>query len=176
MKKLLITSVIATVMFSTSAVAEEPKNPFKAYSVDEWSYTISHNFFTIHRHSDTYTDSETGEVIDWNEDNNVTGFRINVNENLGYFVAKGVNSYYEDTTLGGIELSTSGEEWDFGSDVGLASGYEELFSTGIIPFVNPFIRYSYNFNEYVKASVKVGSVNFMAENAHFELTMKLPKF
>lgn len=164
MKRLFIAAVIAAV-FSTPTIAD---NLFTPEPVKDWSYTFSYNFYTFHHNSKGYT--KDGVFTLWNETNNIVGFRVNVNENVGYFVGGGKNSYYNTTTMLGMELSTGDHRmFEVGSDVGMANGYEAVVDFGVVPFVNPFVRANLKLTNNTTASVKFGSVNFVAENAFLEI-------
>ena len=163
------TLLISSVFLSTSTFAQ---NVFVPLPIDEWSYTVSYNFFTIHHISDDYEDDVTGKHIDWNENNKMIGVRVSVNENIGYYIGHGKNSYYEDSTMAGVEFSTNNPTWEIGSDIGIATGYEQAIKIGIMPIINPFIRYNLNLTNRLTTSVKVGSMNLMAENAFVELKFK----
>lgn len=163
------TLLISSVFLSTSAFAD---GLFIAEPMKDWSYTLSYNFFTIHHSSDDYKDITTNKRVDWNENNQIIGVRVNVNKNIGYYIGHGKNSYYEYSTMTGVEFSTSNTTWEIGSDLGIATGYEEAIKIGIIPIINPFIRYNLNLTNHLTTSVKVGSMNFMAENAFVELKFK----
>ncbi|MDX1532670.1 MAG: hypothetical protein R3230_00530 [Nitrosopumilaceae archaeon] len=166
MKKLIAAVALSALSLSASADFFDP--------VEEWSYSIAYNVFT-HHPEPTYFDEDTDKETAWNEKNEFIGFRVNVNENVGFFAAKGKNSFYKDSITGGVEFHiplNASDTFDLGSDVGLASGYEDVIDGGILPYVNPFIRPNYHINEHLTASVKVGVMNFMAWNGFFELTVK----
>lgn len=140
--------------------------------IEEWSYTIAYNFLTFHHAVDTYDDDRTNEERDINNNNDFIGMRVNVNENLGLFLAKGKSSVDEPSDIFGIEISQDDQTWELGSDFGVASGYEPIVSSGRIPFVNPFLRYNYKLGEKSKLAVKGGVMNFMAENFFLEYSFK----
>lgn len=176
MKKLIAAVALSAVAVLPSVSAAEEGGFFDIADAKDWTYTVGYNVLTSHTSSDGYTDSKTDEFVPWNETNEITMVRVNLNDNFGVGIGKGVNSYYEDTVLAGVEIHTdvnSGGKFDFGADIGLASGYEELFDAtgGVIPFVNPFFRANYEIIEnHLTVSGKVGTVNFMAINGWVELT------
>lgn len=131
------------------------------------SFSVSYNVFTYHHNSDTFSDD--GVETLWNEKNKIVVIRLNTDENFGYFLGKGRNSYYENSILSGVEFSTDDDTLEIGSDIGLATGYEAIIDGGVVPFINPFIRVNYDLSYYLTLSLKVGSVNFTAENAFIEL-------
>jgi len=146
---------------------------FTPDAAEDWSYSIAYNFFTFHHAVDKYDDEVTGEKdIDINNDNNFIGIRVNINQNLGIFIAKGENSVNEDSEIAGIEVSQDDKQWELGSDFGLATGYKPIVSLGTVPFVNPFLRYNKQITEKSKVSIKGGVMNFMAENFFLEYTTK----
>lgn len=170
MKKILV----LTVLFLLSSFAVGDENLFTPDSVKDWRYTIGYNVFTTHPSSDGFTDSKTDERREWNESNKFVMLRVNVNDNVGFGVGKGINSYYEDSYLFGMELSTDSNrngKFEFGSDIGLATGYDELIdgTGGVLPFLNPFIRYNEKVTNHLTISGKLGTINFMAINAFVEL-------
>jgi hypothetical protein len=178
MKKLLVSAAIAASLVSSPVLAD---GFFSPDPVEDWTYTVSYNVFTNHSSSD-YFELDDGTRVDWNENNKVVGFRVNMSNTIGAFAAKGENSFYEDSIFAGAELSidevhTDGY-LDFGSDLGLATGYEEEISGGVLPFVNPFIRVNYPVSKHLKISsvdatisFKGGIMNFAAVNGFVELTV-----
>jgi hypothetical protein len=167
MKKLLAITLLVSA-FSAPTLAE---NIFTPDNLDDWTYSISYNFYTSHYLSDGYIDEDDGKFVEWNETNNLFGFRVNVNENIGYFIATGKNSFYETSVMSGIEFSTAHEIIEYGFDAGLATGYEKFVSFEVLPFVNPFVKLNLKLTDKLTASVRVGNMNFMATNAFFELKM-----
>lgn len=165
-------NILIILLLTISLKAHSKDSIFKPYPVEDWSYSVAYNVLTFHHAVDDYEDDRTGETKDINNDNEFVGVRVNLNQNFGVFVAKGESSVNEPSKMAGIELSQDDKKWELGSDLGVASGYEPIISSGLIPFVNPFLRYNKELTENSKVSVKGGVMNFMAENIFLEYTHK----
>lgn len=166
-------NIVTILILITSLKVHADDGLFRVDPIEDWSYSIAYNFFTYHHAVDKYDDEVTGEKdIDINNDNNFIGIRVNINQNLGIFIAKGENSVNEDSEIAGIEISQDDKQWELGSDFGIATGYEPIVSLGTVPFVNPFLRYNKPITEKSKVSFKGGVMNFMAENFFLEYTTK----
>lgn len=172
MKKL----IAAFALFACSNLSfADDRGLFDFDPASDWTYTVGYNIFTTHTSSDGFNDSKTDERRDWNEANEFIMLRVNVSDNVGFGVGNGINSYYEESYWLGMELSSSDNNngnLDFGIDLGISTGYDELIGAtdGILPFLNPFIRYNEQLLSNLTVSGKVGTVNFMAFNAFVELT------
>lgn len=165
-------NIITLLILIASFKIHADESLFRVDPVEDWSYTIAYNFFTFHHAVDKYDNDITGQEEDINNDNNFIGVRVNINENLGIFLGKGENSVSEDSELAGIEISQDDKRWELGSDLGIATGYEPIVSSGTIPFVNPFLRYNKPLTENSKISIKGGAMNFIAENFFLEYTFR----
>lgn len=139
---------------------------------DDWTYSVAYNVFTTHHNSDGYIDDDTGLEVPYNEDNRFVGVRVNFTDRLGAFVMTGESSYYSRSYGAGIELSTPNRYIEVGADMGLVSGYEQIISGGVLPFVNPFIRGNSYLGANQKISTKLGAMNFMAFNVFVEYTQR----
>lgn len=137
------------------------------------SIKLSYNLFTTHGSGATY-ENDVGEEIEYNNNNRMIGLAYKYNETssigVGYMEQ---NSYYQESyVLDWDNWIRLGEFADLGSDLFLASGYEELVGDfGIMPGVLPYIRMRPFGTDHV--SLKVGMMNFMATVGFIEFHIDL---
>ena len=101
---------------------------------------VVHNVYTKHFNDSTYYSRDEG-IKKYEEDNNLTGFRLGITDHFNIGYAKGTNSYGKDTNVYATEFTYPLHRYiDAGMMVGLADGYERISSNGWAFAGGPFLR------------------------------------
>lgn len=161
-------------MMSGALLAWAVLFPVSANADVENDWTISYHFHTDHTSADQWEDKDTGEKHDWNENNKFVGIRWEKSKYLGFGVAYGENSFFEKSFVVEMDLREvvgriGPGQLELGTNLFLASGYENQISGGILPAINPYFRYRSDSG----LSIKLGTVNFATLNLIAEYTFDL---
>lgn len=169
MKKFLaVSAILGGMAFSTNSYADLSKD-----------FTISYQLHTNHTAAEEYEDKDTGEKLPWNEDNGFVGLRWELGPRVGVGVAYGENSYFEKSFIVEADLREPigrpmegpllGGQLELGANLFLATGYEQAISGGVLPGINPYLRYRTDWG----GSIKMGTVNFATLNIIVEYSFDL---